>query len=101
MPRQIASRGVFLSSAIERHLRLERVARGGDVVERRVRRLAEARRVHVAAAREQDRVEAAHEALEGGLRELGRQEHGHAARLLDGVEVGRVDVGALGSLVRR
>ena len=29
------------------------------------------------------------------VRELGRQEHGHPARLLDGMEVCRVDVGAL------
>jgi hypothetical protein len=64
-----------------------------------VRRLAEARRVDVAAAREQNGVETAHEPLERRLGELGRQEHRHAARLLHGVEVRGIDIGALGRLI--
>ena len=46
-------------------------------------------------------VETAHEALERRLRELGRQEHRHASRLLHGVEVRGIDVGALGRLPGR
>ena len=80
---------------------LENVARGRHLVERRMRRLAVARRVHVAAAREQQAAELAGEPLERGRAELGRQRNGHAAGLLYGVQIRGIDVCPLGVFAHR
>ena len=64
-----------------------------------MRRLAEERGIDVAAARQQEAVEAAREPLQRRGAELRRQRHRHAAGLLDRVQVGRVHVGPLGILV--
>ena len=78
---------------------LDGVARRRDVVERGMRGLAEERGVHVAAAGQEQAVQAPREPIEGGGAELGRQRHRYAPGLLDGVEVRRVHVGPLGMLV--
>src|SRR5439155_12282488 len=61
--------------------------------------LAEARGVDVAAAREDEAVEALPEYTERGLTELRREQHGDPARLLNRAQVGRVHGRALGLLV--
>ena len=63
-----------------------------------MRRLAEERRIHVAATGEQEAVERAGELLERRGRELRRQRHRNAAGLLDRVQVGGIHVGPLGML---
>ena len=80
-------------------LDLERVTRRRDLGRRRVARLAEARGVHVTAAREEHAVDPREQRRARRRAELRRQHHRHTARLLDRIEVRRVDVRALRVLV--
>src|SRR3990172_9360525 len=63
-------------------LELERVARFGDLCERWVAGLAEVPRVHVAAARQDERVEPPPQPVAGGGAQGRRQQHPHPPPLL-------------------
>src|SRR2546427_700322 len=78
---------------------LEGVTRRGDFARGVVALVAEAHGVDVAAAREDETVEALPEHTERGLTELRREQHGDPARLLNRAQVRRVHVRALRLLV--
>src|SRR3989454_3546306 len=78
---------------------LESVTRRGDFARGVVALLAEARGVDVAAAREDEAVEALPEHTERGLVELRREQHGDPPGLLNRAQGRRVHVRALGLLV--
>ena len=75
MPRQMQRSGTRRSSAQRAAVASKRVAQGSDVGERGMRRLAEERGIDVAAAGEEEAVEAGGEALPGAAGELRRQRH--------------------------
>src|SRR5215470_19477352 len=70
-----------------RQLDLERIARRGHLAAGRMRPLAEACRVDVAAPGEQHTVDVLEDPGARRVRQLRRQRHGYATGLLDGVEI--------------
>ena len=102
MPRQIANSGTVVVDAPGCVSPISSASRAGETSSTvGCARLAEARGLDVAAAREQQAVQPLPERRLDLGREVRRQQHGDAAGGLHGPDVGAVDVGALGDLVDR